>query len=150
MLIEETNRRTTVTYTILTFDVILGSISGVSGMIWFLMGLSLNNYETFAQQTSLLQTFYSIRKSDPEQDLLSELKQNRTFYEYSYCRYFFASFLNFCCCCCKRTPCIFQRTSKLKSHEASFEKLQGELDIVGIVKQLRVSAFVSELALTKS
>jgi hypothetical protein len=36
-----------------------------------------------------------------------------------------------------------------KTHEASFEKLQSELDITSIVKALRVSAFVNNLALTR-
>ena len=105
----------------------LGIIGGFSGLVWGVLGLLLGSYESFRQDVSLLESFYSaddrirdteiysgrfIKKNiDYKGNLQAEL-QNRTRYTYSYWSYAKANFIRnfFCCCACK------QRLNRLKLH----------------------------------
>jgi len=64
-------------------------------------------------------------------------------YEYLYCDHFIAWVLSFCECCCKNAPCFKRRLERFNFHKECVELLQGEIDIVSIIRTLRMSDFVN-------
>jgi hypothetical protein len=57
------NSMVTVEYDIVTLDMILGIIGGLSGLIWQFNGLLIGDYEEFKKNMSLLKSFYTIDKN---------------------------------------------------------------------------------------
>jgi len=55
-------------YTIMTLDVVLGIIGGLSGLVWQGFGLIMGGYEEFKKDVSLLKSFYTIDKRTYNED----------------------------------------------------------------------------------
>ena len=72
-------------------------------------------------------------------------------YFYNYSSYFPAYVLReYCCCSClRKTKCYRKRVKKLERHEAAMDKLGKEVDIVQMLKVLRISSFLSKTVLKR-
>lgn len=68
-------------------------------------------------------------------------------YSYSYGQYLCASIMQYCCCCCKKVLCVKNRTNRRKLHLYGTERLENELDLLNVIKTLRVSEFMARLTL---
>jgi hypothetical protein len=121
---------------------ILGIIGGFAGLVWSLLNLCIGSCQTFRLETHLLKSFYSadscikennIEPNDRvEKDITAELK-DRTNYVYSYWSYFLACSLKKGCCCCRRYKCCRQHEKRYDFHAENVERMNSELDIVGLV-----------------
>ena len=109
-----------------------------------------SGYESFKMETSYLKSFYSTDEEvkrdcldEPESEdkysdqndqekVISKLS-NRSEYNYYYCTFLVAKFLRCCCCCCKKHSCMNTRITRLEYHTDCVDRLQEEIDIVGLI-----------------
>jgi hypothetical protein len=99
-----------VKYTVDSVDILLGVIGGFSGLIWSSMAFCVSGYESFREETTKLESFYTSHtniKSDyiddstshqnePEAsifDRATDAVKNRKKYDYKYSDFYLAWFL---------------------------------------------------------
>lgn len=56
---KQSNKITTVQYTVQTVDLMLGVIGGFAALVWSTAGVIIGSYQEFRMETSLLQYFYT-------------------------------------------------------------------------------------------
>ena len=94
-------------------------------------------------KTHYLDTANQLVESEDKDMQLKKAITERQVFSYGYWRgYCFDLFKSSWCCCCKKQP---KRDEFLQ--QDALEKLNREIDILEIVKKLRVSSFASEITL---
>ena len=155
----------TIEYDILTLDIVLGIIGGLSGLIWQFSGLFMSDYEDFKKNMSILKSFYTIDKNTMDQNYVQE-KINRNLigeegphdtlinnikkrldlnieYRYGYGSFVCARLISCFNCCCYQTSCAQKRLKRYELHEEGVQRMNDELDIVGLIRTLRKSQFMA-------
>jgi hypothetical protein len=60
---EVNSRSLEITYTIDSFDMLLGVLSGFAGLVWLLASIFISDYEAFKMESSFIKSFFSSEAS---------------------------------------------------------------------------------------
>ena len=109
----------------------------------------------------MIQNFYSVGKYTTDEDepkdeneatekLKNQVAQ-RSQYTYSFKEFMTTKLMRGCCAsCCKRRVAESKRVARFERHQKATERLQDELNFVKLIRNLRVSEFISRLLLKRS
>lgn len=131
------NKKSHVNWTVMSLDMMLGIIGGLSVLVWGLFRIVFSGYETFKLENSLISAVYPTAplgrpdidgddfkdewtpKDDKEakKSLMRRVAQ-RGIYFYNYSDYLFSWCCRcmFCLKCCRKCVAIDHRISKLERH----------------------------------
>ena len=125
-------------------------------MLWMVLGFIMSGYEAFQLDNSLIADSYTATDEmhkdaagsldQAKQDMNSKVSASAKF-TYSYCEYLAALFLKQCCCCCKRTSLYQRKLEQFYNYTAASSSLKTELDMHRLLKNLRLTEFMSLLTL---
>ena len=83
-------------------------------------------------------------------EAIEEIITSRAPYEYSFREFTMTRLMKLLCCCCRGKDFYKQRVSRLKSSEKVTEALNEQIDIVEIIKQIRIFTFLSMVNMKRS
>ena len=136
----------------------LGLVGGLATIIWSLLSGCLGGYSDFSLQYSLFSSVYmtsppqtdSANDEKESKDLLARSVTESSPYSYGYPEYFLFSLLSLTCGRCLRTQeCFKRRLNRINRYEDASERLENELDIVKLVKSMRILDFIARVVLKK-
>lgn len=150
-------------------------LGGFISMITRLTNFALRGYQSYALDKSLIKKVFSVRRPpqqkvrteteahnlmkaslangyDQHQNKLKDAIQERTIFSYPYRKNCWRKFVDslhwffcacWCQCCCPRKPRKVGKEERL--FIGGLSKLYTEIDLLEVVKQLRISRFLSSL-----
>jgi hypothetical protein len=133
----------------------LAAIGGYAAMVWSILALVLGDYQAFTFDKSLLKRLYTEDKTHIEEEasddkeLVSRIL-NRKQFSYSYSELVKAKLMKLCCCCrcCRQTIYYEKKIKRYESYLKVKEKLTGEMDLLKIIQESRITSLLSEICLT--
>ena len=146
----------TETYTREGFVGVVALIGGFIGMIKTLSLLMLGSYQNFTIDKSMIKKIFSKRESkdkhpthnllrtpDGKQDQLRSTIRRLSIFRNEYVSYRWQS-LKRCFCCCRRP----KPSKQMRQYNIATKKLYHEIDLLEVVKTLRIARFLTSLHMT--
>ena len=158
----QSRKKIKTTWSIVSLDLILGLVGGITSIVWVTLGLLLSPYEEFKFNASLAGSVYPTSPQKDEDEAPVDSRQEATqilegtvsergklYYKFS--EYHSTWFLDKCCCCFLRRDSRFWRSRifKYKRYEKAIERLTEEIDILKHISSQRLSQFMAKLILRK-
>ena len=151
---------TSVTYTLTVVSVFFAIIADVGGVVAIgilVISTALKPYQEFNLKNNLIRSFYSVDRSnlgsqinteDPRKlPALAEMLSNRRAYEFDFWTYLWTDWVS--CYSLRKRPLIRRAIKKRELRDESVKRLGRELDIMGLVSEQRLSAFVHKLLMSR-
>jgi len=165
----QSRSQTTKEWSIVSLDMVLGLVGGLSGIIWAVLAMIFNSFESFKLENSMIGSIYptspqnfddlddNASRDEPSTNgertakaALMRTVADRGRYFYRYEEYMFIWLLKQCCCCFLSNSKWFEtKLKRLDRHEEASEKLANEIDIVKLIYVQRVGQFIAKLILNK-
>lgn len=144
----------------------LALIGGFIGVVTRLTGYAIGGYQTFVIDKSMIKKLYSKKDKktlrgrtrtqsvinlDKKQDKVKDAIQNRSIFSYNYRSALKTDIKRqlywLCCCCCCRRP--LRITKDEFYYKNGLKKLYTEIDLLEVVKQIRILKFMAMLELNQ-
>ena len=133
-----------------------GSIS----FVYCLAALIMTDYVKFKLEADVASQLYTVatkqkpateeRAEDHKADLTSAILSRRSIRRKSYCSHLWDRVVTQLGCCCRRAEFLARSQEQRRREKVVREKLAKELDVVDVVRQLRIYQLVATTLLRRS
>ena len=158
----QSRKRYKTTYAVVSLDMILGMVGGITSVIWGMLAILISPYQDFALQQSLLGSIYPTSPQlDEDRGGWANLKEatwalkqtvsERGQFTYTFWEYYGTWFFKTCCCCFLKKQKLWwrRREWRYNRYEDILERMNSEIDVLKFISAQRMTDFLSKVYLSR-